>query len=93
MFIFVGISCNQLDDLSNGRVSPRTGNFGDVAKYSCDTGYTLSGPAERTCQADERWSGSVPTCRGEMLQCSNQVCCSTYVCINFHSIVSAYVKC
>ena len=82
MSIFVGIFCNLLDGPSNGSVSPRTGNFGDVAKYSCDTGYTLNGPAERTCQADGQWNGSVPTCKGEMLQCSNQLCCSAYVCVN-----------
>ena len=52
--------------------------FGDVARYSCDTGYTLNGPAERTCQADGRWNGSVPTCGSElwdaMIKCTNYAC-------------------
>ena len=59
----VGVSCGQLDSPSNGSVDTSAGtSFGDVARYSCDTGYTLNGPAERTCQADGRWNGSEPTC-------------------------------
>ena len=66
MPLSVGVSCGQLVDPSNGRVDTSAGtSFGDVARYSCDTGYTLNGPAERTCQADERWNGSVPTCESE----------------------------
>ena len=62
-FVSVGISCGQPASLSNGRVDTSAGtSFGDVARYSCDTGYTRIGPAERTCQADGEWSGSVPTC-------------------------------
>ena len=59
----VGVSCGQPDSPSNGHVNTSAGtSFGDVARYSCDTGYTLNGPAERTCQADGQWNGSVPTC-------------------------------
>ena len=35
-----------------------------VANYSCNTGYTLTGDAMRTCQRDGNWSGSIPTCVG-----------------------------
>ncbi len=64
--IFAGDNCGQLVDPSNGRVNTSAGtSVGDVARYSCDTGYTLNGPAERTCQANELWSGSVPTCESE----------------------------
>ena len=64
--MYIGVSCGQPDSPSNGRVDTSAGTFfGDVARYSCDTGYTVSGPAERTCQADGRWNGSVPTCGSE----------------------------
>ena len=67
--ITAGVSCGQLVNQSNGRVDTSAGtSFGDVARYSCDTGYTLNGPAERTCQADGRWNGRVPTCEREILQ-------------------------
>ena len=49
-------------------------SFGDVARYSCDTGYILNGTAERTCQANGEWSGSAPTCErelwGAMIKCT-----------------------
>ena len=67
MFFSVEVSCGQPDIPSNGRVDTSAGtSFGDVARYSCDTGYTLNGPAERTCQANKEWSGSVPTCESEI---------------------------
>ena len=63
MPLSVGVSCDQLVNPSNGRVDT---SAGDVARYSCDTGYTLNGTAERTCQANGEWSGSVPTCESEL---------------------------
>ena len=62
----VGVSCGQLDNPRNGSVDTSAGtSFGDVASYSCDVGYTLNGPAERTCQDNGQWSGSMPTCESE----------------------------
>ena len=61
------VSCGE-PSIPNGSVDTSAGtSFGDVARYSCDTGYTLSGLAERTCLADGQWSGSVPTCEGEIV--------------------------
>ena len=61
------VSCGQLASPSNGRVDTSAGpSFGDTAMYSCDTGYMLSGPVERTCQADGQWNGSEPTCESEL---------------------------
>ena len=65
--ITAGVSCDPLNNPNNGRVDTSAGNlFGDVARYSCDTGYTLNGPAERTCQADGQWNGSVPRCESKL---------------------------
>ena len=41
--------------------------FGSVVSFQCNTGYTLSGSKDRTCQASAEWSGSAPTC--EPVQC------------------------
>jgi len=63
LFALVGVSCGQPAGTSNGRVDTSAGtSFGDVVRYACDKGYMLSGVAERTCQADKRWNGSVPAC-------------------------------
>ena len=67
MLYSVGFSCGQPGIPSNGRMNTSAGtSFGDVARYSCDTGYTLNGPAERICQANGQWNGSVPTCKREL---------------------------
>ncbi|XP_076446162.1 uncharacterized protein LOC143283746 [Babylonia areolata] len=34
-----------------------------VCSYRCRRGYTLTGPAYRTCQHNATWSGHAPTCR------------------------------
>ena len=66
MPFFVGVSCGLPVIPTNGRVDTSAGtSFGDVARYSCDEGYTLIGQNETTCQADGRWNGSVPTCERE----------------------------
>ena len=77
--IAAGVSCGQLGDPINGRVDTSAGtSFGDVARYSCDTGYTVNGAVETTCQANRQWSGSVPTCESEiyiLLECSTHPSC------------------
>jgi len=42
--------------------------FEDVCRYSCNAGYMLVGPANRTCQADGQWSGSERICESETLK-------------------------
>jgi len=76
----VGVFCGQPDIPSNGRVDNSAGtSFGDVARYSCDTGYMLNGTAERTCQANGQWNGSVPTCERELAPYLQSL--RSYVCL------------
>ena len=64
----VVVSCDQPGIPTDGRVDTSAGtSFGNVARYSCDAGYTLNGAAERTCQNDGQWDGTEPTCKGETL--------------------------
>ncbi|XP_078682383.1 tyrosine-protein kinase ABL2-like [Branchiostoma floridae x Branchiostoma belcheri] len=46
---------------SNGNISGGS-SYGDVVTYHCDAGYEISGDEERTCQSDQTWSGTQPTC-------------------------------
>ena len=61
------MSCGPLNAPANGHVNTTGGtSFEDVAVYSCNEGYKLNGPAERTCQANGQWDGIEPTCDGEL---------------------------
>ena len=57
------VDCGSLQDPENGMVTVTETTFGSIASYSCSgSNYLLMGAAERTCQADGMWSGSVPIC-------------------------------
>ncbi|XP_066300403.1 CUB and sushi domain-containing protein 3-like [Branchiostoma lanceolatum] len=55
------VQCPALTAPTNGAVGG-TNSYGDVATFTCDTGYGLAGASTRTCQADTTWSGTSPTC-------------------------------
>ncbi|XP_035691423.1 P-selectin-like [Branchiostoma floridae] len=55
--------CPTLTPPTNGAVSG-SNSLGDVATFTCDSGYNLVGGSTRTCQTDLSWSGSSPTCTG-----------------------------
>ena len=58
-----GVPCSARPPVANGNVSqPATARFGDTATYSCLPGFRLSGVAVSTCQADQSWSSTPPTC-------------------------------
>ena len=48
--------CEILSNPVNGRVAHEGTDVGSVATYSCESGYTLSGEAERRCRSDGSWS-------------------------------------
>ncbi|XP_019646465.1 PREDICTED: uncharacterized protein LOC109486989 [Branchiostoma belcheri] len=57
----VGKLCQQLMAPSNGNIYGGS-SYGDVVTYHCDAGYEISGDEKRTCQSDQTWSGTQPTC-------------------------------
>ena len=58
------MDCGDLSDPSNGQVTLTGTTFGSTATYECNTGFTLMGNMERTCQDDGNWSENEPTCVG-----------------------------
>ena len=64
------VPCGSLSAPSNGKVETKDGtSYGDVAKYSCSTGYRLIGSARRTCQDSRLWNGTMPVCQSESCSC------------------------
>ena len=58
------MECGRLPNPLNGRVSVTGIDFGSVANYTCNEGFSLlQGDARRTCGPDGGWSGNEPTCR------------------------------
>ncbi|XP_064388263.1 uncharacterized protein LOC135336419 isoform X3 [Halichondria panicea] len=61
-------TCGQLSRPVNGALSLSSGvNEGSVATYTCDTGFTLTGSATRTCTSNGGWTPSAPVC---LIECS-----------------------
>ncbi|MGC4118128.1 MAG: hypothetical protein QM765_26975 [Myxococcales bacterium] len=65
---------------ANGSVSQSHGVTGDVATYTCDSSFVLSGSSTRLCQADGTWSGTTPTCVSVQSGCSPNPCLNGGTC-------------
>ena len=65
--VSVIIDCGPVPDIQDGRVDFSGGTtLGSTITYSCNTGYTLTGDANRICQADRTYDGSEPACEGDI---------------------------
>ena len=71
LYIYTVITCPSLNAPANGTVIYNVDlEFGTLAVYSCDTGFSLLGNSSRTCTGDGSnttgaFDGEVPTCEGE----------------------------
>ena len=61
------IDCGALSTPTNGLQTPTGSLVDDTASFSCVYGYRLEGSATRTCQTDETWTGTAPTCVRKLL--------------------------
>ena len=68
-FNHTAVDCGHLFSPANGYVNLAGGTvFGDIAMYSCYTGYRLSGTSNRECLYTGSWSGNAPTCNRKSLE-------------------------
>ena len=63
-FHSIVVDCGSLTSPPNGQVTVSTTTFNSLATYACNTGFTLEGNMQRTCQDSGFWSGTDPTCIG-----------------------------
>ena len=66
IFPSTAVDCGQPSSpRPNGDVSVSMTTLGNMATYTCDSGYELvPDNSARTCQADATWSGMDPLCQG-----------------------------
>ena len=68
------VSCDTLERPDNGRISySNSTEYGSVATFSCNAGYSVSGHNQRMCMENGKWSGSTPNCTG-MITYSKSYC-------------------
>jgi len=66
--LYFVVACVALADISNGVMTCSLGDDGvpsngDICKFTCSTGYELTGSTSTTCQSDGRWSGTETICK------------------------------
>lgn len=59
------MSCDPLENPTNGEVDLSGSTYQSTADYSCIVGYQLSGVALVTCEASGEWSDPPPQCDSE----------------------------
>ena len=63
IFLITAVDCGPLSNPDNGQVDTSSGTtFTNVAIYSCDTGYILTGSETQMCGSDRMWTPVAPTC-------------------------------
>jgi hypothetical protein len=72
--------CPTLGAPTNGHVNVSGQQVGSTAAYECNSGFTLSGNASRSCQSNGQWTGSNPTCTAVGDPCGGAPCKHGGVC-------------
>ncbi len=67
-YYLLTVVCLSLPPPTNGVISYSDSTLGlnTVATYTCATGYTLTRGTTRVCVTGGNWTGSPPTCQGEL---------------------------
>ena len=79
----IAIECSDPGTPSNGGRNLGGRRVGDRVSYFCNSGYSLVGDSERTCQSSGLssavWSGSLPRCEGRYCIRMYIYCMYTYI--------------
>lgn len=71
----IAVGCGPPSNPDNGQVATPFGTaLNDVAAYSCDEGYSLTGSATQTCGSNGMWTPTAPACDGNF----NRLCVATH---------------
>ncbi|XP_077981970.1 sushi, von Willebrand factor type A, EGF and pentraxin domain-containing protein 1-like [Glandiceps talaboti] len=56
------VSCRPPGTPNHGSVASNENTYGSKAYFTCQEGYILQGPSQRTCLSNGEWSGDMPRC-------------------------------
>ena len=59
----LGIQCEELFNITNGKLSSNGRGYGSTTSFSCDEGYRLVGINASTCDDSGFWSPAPPICQ------------------------------
>lgn len=62
------VNCGSPPSISLGTVGACTTTYSSVCRYSCSSGYVMSGSSSITCQANAQWTGP-PMCGTSVITC------------------------
>ena len=65
LILDIAVDCGNLVSPVNGAIYLSGLTYLSKATYTCNTGYQLRGPVERTCDTDGLWSQYSPSCNRE----------------------------
>ncbi|XP_069801473.1 complement decay-accelerating factor-like isoform X2 [Dendropsophus ebraccatus] len=57
------VDCGDPERIKNGKIQVTGTDFGSIAVYSCNIGYSLTENSHRKCTADGVWEGNPPQCK------------------------------
>ena len=56
----VPVDCGDIGEIEHGEVKYEATTYKNIAKYSCQNGFTLRGPTDRQCTSSGHWSKKTP---------------------------------
>ena len=66
-FLVLVTGCRNPGTPTNGTKTGNVCRIGKNVTFSCDSGYTLDGASNITCENSGNWSDPTPTCQGNVI--------------------------
>lgn len=81
---YFSVQCDALTSPENGLVNISTNGSASIALYTCVSGYTLEGDAQRSCLTDGSWNLEQPRCGNDFTSVcpkinTHRICISGYI--------------
>lgn len=86
MCILFKVQCETLVSVAGGSLVASTDGVNTKVEYSCDTGYTINGKKEITCNSDGSWDSAQSSCSKYKLHVSLSFFLYVWSWLNFSNL-------